>query len=121
MRRRRVARLPAYDYRCAANGRVVEVSHDAGMTLRNWGELCYVAQMQPGDTDPGAPVERVLRSAPAALIAESNSELRDRGFTKLVRRDKGVYENVTAIEGEARYMIKGRRETVPHVHKKVGD
>lgn len=113
--------MPVYEYRCASNGRVVEVSHDSGSTLRNWGELCYVARMLPGSTDPGAPVERVLRSAPAAVVTESNSELRDRGFTKLVRREDGVYENVTAIEGEARYMVKGRRETIPHVHKKVED
>lgn len=113
--------LPVYEYRCRANGRVVEVSHDAGQLLRNWGELCYLAQVLPGDTDPGMPVERVLRSAPAAIVTESNSELRDQGFTKLVKREDGVYENVTAIEGESRYMVRGRNETMPHVHKKVGD
>lgn len=113
--------MPVYEYRCGANRRVVEVTHDADRVLRNWGEVCYVAGVLPGDTDPGAPVERVIRSAPAARVTESNSELRDRGFTKLVRRDKGVYENVTAVDGESRYMVRGRPDTVPHVHKKVGD
>lgn len=121
MRWTRVVNMPVYEYRCDANGRVVEVTHDADRCLRNWGEVCYVAGLQPGDTHPGAAVERVIRTAPAVLATESNSELRERGFTKLVRRDDGVYENVTATEGEARYMVRGRRETLPHVHKKVGD
>ena len=49
------------------------------------------------------------------------SELRDAGFTKLVKRDDGVYENVTASDGEARYMRRGRKETMPHLHKKIED
>lgn len=113
--------MPVYEYRCAANGRTVEVTHDSGVTLRNWGELCYLANLLPGKTDPGAAVQRVIRTAPAVSVTESNSELRNQGFTKLVRRDEGVYENVTAVEGEARFMVRGRKKTVPHVHKKVGD
>jgi hypothetical protein len=113
--------VPVYDYRCPANGRVVEVMHDADRVLRNWGEVCYVAQVLPGDTDPAAPVERIMRAAPAVSVTTSNSELREQGFTKLVKRDDGVYENVTAIEGESRYMLRGRRETMPHLHKKVED
>jgi hypothetical protein len=113
--------VPTYTYRCVANGRRVDVLHDAGTSLRNWGEVCYVAGLDPGRTDPAAAVERVLDRAPAATQTESNAELRNAGFTKLVRRDQGVYENVTAIEGEERYMVRGRPESVPHVHKKVGD
>ena len=113
--------MPVYDYRCPANGRIIEVAHDSAVTLRTWGELCYLAQILPGDTDPGAEVQRVIRSAPAVASNESNRDLRNQGFTKLVKRDEGVYENVTASEGEARYMVRGRQETVPHVHKKVGD
>ena len=99
----------------------VEVIHDSAVTLRNWGELCYLAQLQPGSTDPGAAVQRVFLSAPAVSVTKSNRDLRDQGFTKLVKRDEGIYENVTASEGESRYMVRGRKETVPHVHKKVGD
>lgn len=95
--------------------------HDSGVMPRNWGELCYVAQILPGDTSPSAPIERVIRSAPGIAVVESDRELRDQGFTKLVRRDDGVYENVTAVEGESRFMVRGRKETIPHVHKKVGD
>ena len=51
----------------------------------------------------------------------SNSELRDLGFTKLVKRDDGVYENVTRRGGESRYMLRDKPETIPHVHKTITD
>jgi putative FmdB family regulatory protein len=52
---------------------------------------------------------------------KSNSELRDHGFTKLVRRDDGVYENVTRREGESRYMERGKPETMPNLNKTIKD
>ena len=50
-------------------------------------------------------------------VSKSNSELRDLGFTKLVRRDDGVYENVTARSGESRYMQRDKPETMPDLSK----
>jgi putative FmdB family regulatory protein len=52
---------------------------------------------------------------------KTNAELRDLGFTKLVKRDDGVYENVTASGDEARYMKRGDPSTLPHLKKKIGD
>lgn len=52
---------------------------------------------------------------------KTNSELKDLGFTKLVRRDDGVYENVTARSGDSRYMVRGRPETLPNVKKTISD
>ena len=52
---------------------------------------------------------------------KTNSELRDLGFTKLVKRDDGVYENVTARDGDSRYMISGKPETIPNLKKTIGD
>lgn len=52
---------------------------------------------------------------------KTNAELRDLGFTKLVRRDDGVYENVTARPGESRVMERGRPETVPDVSRTISD
>jgi putative FmdB family regulatory protein len=52
---------------------------------------------------------------------KTNSELRDLGFTKLVRRDDGVYENVTRREGENRYMERGKPETMPDLSKTIKD
>jgi predicted nucleic acid-binding Zn ribbon protein len=36
---------------------------------------------------------------------KTNSELRDLGFTKLVKRDDGVYENVTARKGNLKHCL----------------
>ena len=52
---------------------------------------------------------------------KTNSELRDLGFTKLVRRDDGVYENVTARAGDSRYMESGKTETIPDITKTISD
>lgn len=52
---------------------------------------------------------------------KSNSELRDLGFTKLVRRDDGVYENVTARDGDSRYMRSGEPDTIPNLSKTIRD
>lgn len=64
---------------------------------------------------------RRLISRPSICVAKSDSDLRDKGFTKLVKRDDGVYENVTARDGESRYMIRDRPETLPDVTKVVTD
>jgi len=52
---------------------------------------------------------------------KTNSELRDIGFTKLVKRDDGVYENVTRRDGESRFMIRDKPETVPNIKKIIRD
>jgi hypothetical protein len=51
----------------------------------------------------------------------TNSELRDLGFTKLVKRDDCVYENVTARGRDSRYMVKGKPETIPDLSKTISD
>ncbi|UCF91909.1 MAG: zinc ribbon domain-containing protein [Desulfobacterales bacterium] len=52
---------------------------------------------------------------------KSNSDLRDLGFTKLVKRDDGVYENVTARSGDSRYMRRDKPETIPNLSKTIRD
>jgi putative FmdB family regulatory protein len=52
---------------------------------------------------------------------KSNGELRDLGFTKLVKRDDGVYENVTARDGDSRYMERDKPETIPDLSKTISD
>ena len=113
--------MPLYDYCCEANGRTVEVIHPMDITLTTWGELCYTAQISLAETDPMAPVKKIFRTAPGIAVEASNSELKNMGFTKLVRRDEGVYENVTALGCEHRYMKQGDKESLPHLHKKIGD
>ena len=113
--------MPAYDYYCEANGRTVEVTHPLTAELRYWGEVCYVAQIPLGETDPLAPVRRVVTRAPAAVVQTFDAEYRNLGFTRLVKRDEGVYENVTAIDGEKRFMKSDDPESIPHIHRKVRD
>ena len=112
--------MPLYEYECEANGQVVEVRHKMAERIRNWGELCFAAQIPIGDTDFDAPVRKRM-SAAAIAIPTGNSTLKNAGFTKLVKRDKGVYENVTATGSEERYMKAGDPASMPHLHKKVGD
>jgi hypothetical protein len=66
------------------------------------------------------PVQKLI-SRTNISCPKSNSELRDLGFTKLVKRDDGVYENVTARNGDSRYMLKGKPETIPDISKTVSD
>ena len=113
--------MPTYDYFCEANGLTVEVSHPLDAELRYWAEVCYVAQIGLGDTDPMGSVMRVVTRAPSAVVQTGNAELKNLGLTKLVKRDGGVYENVTATETYKRYMRHDDPDSVPHIHKKVGD
>jgi putative FmdB family regulatory protein len=61
-------------------------------------------------------LSRVFISTP-----RGNSSLKDLGFTKLVKRDKGVYENVTAREGESRYVVADKPGTLPNLKKTITD
>ncbi len=76
----------------------------------------------PAKTCPycGKPVQKIVSKINISC-PKSNRELRDLGFTKLVKRDDGVYENVTARDGDSRYMERGRPETIPDLTKTIGD
>ena len=113
--------MPVYEYHCDANGRTVEVTHPLGTDLQIWGEVCYAAQIPLGDTDPSARVRRVITRPPGVAVSTFTSELRNVGFTKLVKRDEGVYENVTVRDGEARYVRDGDASTLPRLDEKGRD
>jgi predicted nucleic acid-binding Zn ribbon protein len=114
--------MPRYDYRCERNGRVVEVTHGMNERLETWGQVCERAGEPLGDTPAEEPVERVIH-APALGFPKTNSELKSLGFTKLVKRDQGVYENVTAREGESKVVHKddGGGAAGLNLSKTVGD
>ncbi len=112
--------MPLYDYYCEANDRTIEVEHPMSVKLRTWGEVCYVAQISLGETDPLAPVRKKI-SAPHLATPIGNSELKQTGFTKLVKRDTGVYENVTAGDTEKRYVRSDDPGSVPDLRKKIRD
>jgi len=67
-----------------------------------------------------APVRKLI-SRFYVSTPRGDTELRDKGFTKLVRRDDGVYENVTARNGESRYVSAGKPETLPNLKKIIRD
>jgi hypothetical protein len=52
--------MPAYDYHCPANGRVVEVSHKLAEAISTWGELCRRAGLPLNGTRGNARVERLI-------------------------------------------------------------
>ena len=114
--------MPRYDYLCETNGRVVEVRHGMKERLATWGEVCERADIPLGDTPAGAPVERVIH-APALSFPKTNTELKNLGFTKLVKRDTGVYENVTAREGDSKVVHRDDPGSVAglNLSDKVGD
>jgi len=112
--------MPTYDYYCPENDCYVEVIHRIGDTPRTWGELCRMAGIDPRDTPETCPVKKVI-TAPNLNFPKTNTELKNMGFTKLVRREKGVYENVTAREGDKRYMKADDPSSVPNFSKTIGD
>lgn len=112
--------MPVYEYFCAANGKTVTVVHKMSEQVKTWGELCQAAGIDPGDTPPDAPVEKLL-FPPGICTPVGDSKLKELGFTKLVRRDHGVYENVTRTDKESRYMVAGDKSTLPDLKSRISD
>jgi putative FmdB family regulatory protein len=67
-----------------------------------------------------APVRKLI-SRPNISTPRTNTELKDLGFTKLVKRDDGVYENVTARDGDSKFVHRDRPETLPNLKKTISD
>lgn len=113
--------MPRYDYYCAANDTVIEVVHPLREKLQSWGQVCERSGHGLGGVPASTPVRRIITTAPMANTPVGNSGLKNLGFTKLVKRDKGVYENVTRSGTEKRYMKSGDISSMPHLHKKLGE
>ena len=112
--------MPVYEYICPSNGRTVEVVHSIKTQLNTWEDLCEHAHIPFGDTPKGAAVERLLFPVGVSTPA-GNSRLKELGFTKLVKRDNGVYENVTASGDEKKYMKAGDSSSLPNFTNKIND
>lgn len=65
--------MPTYEYRCAANDRLVEVQHKMADSVNTWGELCTRAGISPGRTDPSAPVEKLMSASFVAGKGAANA------------------------------------------------
>lgn len=68
----------------------------------------------------GGTVKRLI-SLVSVSMPKGSSDLKNMGFTKLVRRDKGVYENVTATGKESRIWDASKPETMPDLKGKIRD
>lgn len=113
--------MPRYDYRCDENSVTIEVVHSMAIQVSTWGQLCELSGQALGDTDPQAPVRKVIMTAPMANTPAGNSELKNLGFTKLEKRYDGTYENVTRTGTEKRFLDPKDPSSLPHIHKKVSD
>ena len=104
--------MPVYEYEhlleVCSQGRIFEIRQSLSEKPFTKCPIC------------GEPVQKII-SRTNISCPKSNSELRDLGFTKLVKRDDGVYENVTARDGDSRYMERGKAETVPNLSKTISD
>ena len=108
--------MPTYVYLCDANEAAVEVFHSMSEDIQTWGDLCARAECDPGDTPADTPVYRQIFT-PAVHSVKGPAALKNMGFKKLVRRDQGVYENVTATGKESRYFKADDPSTRPHIPK----
>ncbi len=70
--------------------------------------------------DCGQEIKRLI-SLVAVNTPKTTSDLKNLGFTKLVRKDKGVYENVTATGNENRIWDASKPETMPDIKSKISD
>lgn len=113
--------MPRYDYHCDENGMTLEVVHGISRVIETWGELCALAQHDPGETDAAARVRRVITTPPMTNTPAGNSELKNLGFTKLEKRYDGTYENVTRTGTEKRFLDPKDPSSLPHLHKKISD
>ena len=112
--------MPRYDYSCPANNFVVEVRHSVNERLKTWGELCERALILPDGTPLDAPIELVVY-APALSFPKGNVALKNLGFSKLVRRDTGVYENVTARDDQTKIVSADTPASGLNLGSSIGD
>lgn len=68
----------------------------------------------------GEKVKRLI-SLVGISTPKTNADLKNLGFTKLVKRDNGVYENVTATGNESKIWDSRKPGTMPNLKGKIRD
>lgn len=102
---------------------IYEYEHEsAGCRLGVQFEVRQSISAKPLSRCPecGAAVRKLI-SRTHISTPKGNAALKDLGFTKLVKRDDGVYENVTARDGDSRYVLRDKPETLPNLKKTIRD
>jgi hypothetical protein len=74
----------------------------------------------PRGTPADASVELVVH-APALSFPQGDASLKNMGFSKLVRRDTGVYENVTAQDGQSKIVSADNPASALNLGSTIGD
>lgn len=67
--------MPTYDYACDTNERTIEVRHKMSETIASWGELCEIAEIDPGSTPIDVPVRKLANGGQvvtSGYLGESN-------------------------------------------------
>jgi len=105
--------MPVYEYRhegegCSAFGNTFEILQNMSDPPLSVCPAC------------GKEVSRLV-SLIHVSTPITDSKYKELGFTKLVRRDAGVYENVTAQDGESRFFEAGKPETMPDFKRRITD
>jgi putative FmdB family regulatory protein len=104
--------MPVYEYehlkKPCIQGRLFEVNQSIQDPALTYCPAC------------GGPVRKLISST-YIRMTKTTSELRDLGFTKLVKRDDGVYENVTARDGDCRMVFRNKPGTMPDLRKAIKD
>lgn len=104
---------------------VYEYTHAEEATTCELGQEFEAVQLMRDDAFKVCPkcggAVRKLISRTFVSTPQSDSDLKSMGFAKLVKRDTGVYENVTALDGESRYMLADKPETLPNIKKRISD
>ena len=102
---------------------VYEYEHlEDGCLLGKQFELTQAIYSAKFTTCPecGKAVRRLI-SRVSINTPKTNSELKGLGFTKLVKRDDGIYENVTASGKDGKIWDTSRPETMPSFKGKISD
>lgn len=112
--------MPTYLYHCDQNNQSLKVKHGYDDVILTWGDLCELADISIGET-PKETAVRKLFTPPFTAVPKVDRDLKEMGMTKLVKRETGVYENVTRSGSEERYMTPDNPNSLPHLHKKIAD
>lgn len=108
--------MPTYHYYCEENGEIVEVMHGIKERFTTWGDLCFFAGIKSGNISLEAPITRLI-GTPQISAPHGNADLKNLGMKKLVKRDSGVYENVTATGNESKIVEFNKPQSYPHLPK----
>ena len=104
--------MPIYEYEHNGDGCRLGKSFE-------WTQAISSAKLEECP-ECGEPVKRLV-SLFSVCTPKTNSDLKNLGFTKLVKRDDGVYENVTATGKESKIWDASKPETMPDLKSKIGD